>query len=117
MRLQAGVVGGMVEHLIQDLVGRLEPAYFGERLAKPDRQVEPDGVARREQLGGPGEDVDSGRHIAAEEGTVTGASKSLHRSSGKAMGTLVGQPQLGPVAIGLLEVMGDDLLILLGSLS
>src|SRR2546430_17075222 len=79
MRLQAGIAGGLDEHLTQDLVGRLELAYLGERLAKSDRQVEPDGVAPREPLGGPGEDVDTGRHTAAEDGTVTGAGKPLHR--------------------------------------
>src|SRR5206468_1315857 len=103
---------GQFHCLSEHRVGVLESARVDEGEAKIGQQIEPPGILRWEQSGCTAEQVGRRRHVALGERLAPGGGETVGGRTSKDMILLVDQPKLMPVAVGLLEVVANDFLML-----
>ena len=90
----------------QHALGLGELAHVHERLAEVGQEAEPVGVERRHQVDRPAQEAGRGVHVAALERPLAGAGQPLARALAELAAVVVQRPELGQVAVRLLEVVG-----------
>ena len=89
-----------------------DPTQTEQGVAEVGQEPEPFRRSDRKGRGGPPEERRGGGHVAAVEGSATGRREMPSGSPGESSHVLAGLAELRPVAVGLLEVVTDDLLVL-----
>src|SRR3954449_1385226 len=113
MRGQAAVAArcGGFDRLGENLVG---PREIDASLDDPDvrNELDSQGIGGRKQGKGTRDQVGTSRSVAAQERPAAGAPEPLSRLAADRACRLVDRAELGPTAIGLLEVIPEHLLVL-----
>ena len=109
----SGVVAGG-DRLAEHLSGLGELPDVHQRLAEVDQQVEPVLVIGRKERRRAPQQVRGGRHVAAREGPPARRPQPLRRLAADLAAAVVERSQLRQVAVGLLQVVAEDLLVLAG---
>ena len=118
-RLEASLVSSAsaLESLGSKSLGPGVLAALPKRLRYIGRNFEPQAFIWLEQRLSAGEQAVGGSHVVASERTPAGIREPLGPPSGECERLLVRRPEVAPVAIGPLEVVAQDLLVLTHSLS
>ena len=103
---------GSLHRLVELDAGPRELAGLHERLAEQRQQLETAIAVHLEEIGRAPEEVGGGRHVAAREGAPAGRGEPRRRPQPQVAPVVVERPQLGEVAVRLLEVVAEDLLVL-----
>src|SRR4029453_3829218 len=87
-------------------------ADLHQRSTQVGRNLSAGGLVVGQEDGGPSQEPDRRRRIAAGEGAPAGRGEQLCAAGCKRARVGVGGRKLGPVAVRLLEVVTEDLLVL-----
>ena len=106
--------------LVQLLVDRprsRDSPRLVERVAVGQHQLEPLEAVGGQERGGAAEQVRAGVDVAAVVGAPAGGAEVAAGARGEGAGVVVERAELGAVAVGLLEVVAEDLVVLADALA